>query len=52
MEEIKARTLLVKLINAAYEAGIHSNNPKGLIFKAAQREAEKIKEEIVGKLSE
>ncbi|MDO9529056.1 MAG: hypothetical protein Q7J27_07850 [Syntrophales bacterium] len=51
MDEIKARSLVKKLIKAAWEAGRYSTNPNSLILKDSQKKAEGIGDEIIRHLT-
>ena len=51
MDEIKARSLVKKLIKAALEADRYSTNPNSLILKDSQKKAEGIGDEIIRHLT-
>ena len=52
MDEKKARQLITKLVNAAYEAGLHSTNPNSLFVEFWKEKAEKMVDELVYHLSD
>ena len=51
MDEKQARSLVTKLVNAAYEAGMHSTNPKSLFVYAFKKEGSRLVDEIVHHLT-
>jgi len=51
MNEEKARQLITKLVNAAYEAGMHSTNPDSLFVKFWKDRAEGMVDGLVRHLS-
>ena len=51
MDEKKARSLLIKLVNVAYEAGMHSTNPKSLFLEHWKKEGERLMNEIIVQLT-
>lgn len=51
MDEKQARKLITKLVNAAYEAGMHSVNPESLYVKFWKGKAESMVEELVHHLT-
>lgn len=51
MDEKQARSLVTKLVNAAYEAGMHSTNPNSLFVYAFKKEGGKMFDKIVHHLT-
>jgi len=51
MDETKARSLVKRLVHAAWGEGRYSTNPNSLILKDSQKKVEVIGDEIIRRLT-